>query len=240
MKEIRETKGIKEALRMVEAVHAATHPIGEIVGPAGVGKTFAARWMAGKFNGVRIPAWEGMSRYQMATEVARALGVAGPGQVDRLLAGRADPDPDSRRLVVVDEAAKLSWRVLELLRYLADETNLAVVLVGTEMYDRQFVGARTRDLLIQLGSRIGAKRVRLAHMDRAETYTYVLKPRFGELDKDIVTGFWQACRRGNYREADELAEECGRIMATNGMQTLTPAVLELAGKWMANRREVAE
>ena len=54
-------------------------------------------------------------------------------------------------------------------------------------------------------------------------------------DKEIVTAFWSLCRKGNYREAVELAHECRRIMETNQMQALTQAVLELAGKWMANR-----
>ena len=59
---------------------------------------------------------------------------------------------------------------------------------------------------------------------------------FGEsADKELVTTFWSVCRKGNYREAVELSEECRRIMEVNQMQALTPAVLELAGKWMANR-----
>jgi hypothetical protein len=113
---------------------------------------------------------------------------------------------------------------------------VAVLLIGTELYAQKFSEARTRPLLLQLGSRIGAKRVAARHLDRAETYAHVIRPWLGEVtDKDLVTAFWTGCRRGNYREAVELAEECRRIMAQNGMQALTPAVLELAAKWMANR-----
>ena len=43
------------------------------------------------------------------------------------------------------------------LRYIADECGFAVLLVGTELYERQFANARTKPLLLQLGRRIGAK-----------------------------------------------------------------------------------
>jgi type II secretory pathway predicted ATPase ExeA len=240
MQEIRETKFVKEATRLAEVVLSADHPIGEIVGPPGTGKSVAGRAVAAGIGayGLRIVAWEGITPYLIANEVAQQAGLEGAGAGQRLLANRIAPLAEPRRLLVVDEANKLNWRALELLRYLADECNLAILLIGTELYDRAFSHSRTRDLLLQLGSRIGAKRASSRHMDRAETYAHVFRPAFGDsADKDLVTAFWEGCRRGNYREAGELAAECKRIMATNAMQTLTAAVLELACKWMANRRQ---
>lgn len=238
--EIRETKGVRSALELAGVVMGAdTHPIGEITGAPGVGKTFAARHIAAKYGGARIPAWDGMSKYQMGNEIARAFGIQGPGQVDKLLSGRADPDPATRRLVLIDEANKLTWRVLELLRYLSDECNVAVLLCGTDLYTRQFVAPRTRELLVQLGSRIGAKRLEIKPLDRADTYTHAIRPVLGDVqDRELVTQFWQVSRRGNLREAYELANECKRLMAANGITALTQAVLDLAAQWMANRREV--
>jgi DNA transposition AAA+ family ATPase len=236
-RQIRETKTVKEALLIADAVMQATHPIGEIVGPPGTGKTFCGIAVAQRRGGMRLVSWEGMTRHQLAAEVARAIGLEGPGVVDRLLKSRAEPDQDTRRLIVLDEANKLGWRALELVRYLSDECNLAFLLIGTEMYTRKFTDGRTRDMLLQLGSRIGAKRITTRHMDRAETVAHVMFPKFGkDIDKEVATVFWQYARRGNFREAVELADECLRIMQTNNMQTLTPAVLELAQKWMANRQ----
>ena len=233
MKDIRETKAVKEALALADLVMASDNPIGEITGPAGTGKTMAGRAVAAKLGAIRIAAWDGMTRHQLLSAVAAAIGMEGPGSADRVLRRGADAE---RVMLVVDEANKLSWRVLETIRYLADECGFAVLLIGTELYTRKFTDARTRPLLVQLGSRIGAKRAGTRHLDRAETYAHVIRPAFGDItDKDLVTVFWQACRKGNYREAVELAEECRRIMAQNGMQALTPAVLELAAKWMANR-----
>lgn len=229
--EIRETKNIREALALAELVMASNNPIGEITGPAGTGKTISGRVIAERFQALRVSAWEGMTPHQFLLAVAQTLGIEGPGATNRVLGRRGE-----RRLLIVDEANKLSWRVLEVIRYLADECDLAVILIGTDLYTRKFTDARTKPLLVQLGSRIGAKRMSTRHLDRAETYAHVIRPIFGEiLDKDLVTNFWAGCRKGNFREAVELAEECQRIMAANQMQTLTPAVLELAIKWMANR-----
>ncbi len=235
---IRETKFVRQALTLAEVVAgSATCPIGEVVGAPGTGKSCAARAIVARLpRAVRMVAWDGMSKFQAGREVAQALGFDGAGAVDRMLATRLDPDPATRTLLVMDEANKLSWRVLELLRYLSDECNVGVLLVGTELYSRQFASARTRDLLLQLGSRIGAKRCQFGHLDRADAYTHVIKPRFGEVaDKDLVTRYWTVTRRGNLRECVELADECQRIMAANGVSTLTPAVLDVAAKWMANR-----
>jgi hypothetical protein len=233
---IRETKIVKEALALADLVLASEYPIGEITGPAGSGKSMAGRAICARLGALRVAAWDGMTRHQMLLTVADRMGIQGRGAVERLL---RRGDGGERQLLVVDEANKLGWRVLEVLRYLADECGIAVMLIGTELYSRKFTDARTRPLLLQLGSRIGAKRVEARHLDRAETYAHVIRPIFGDLtDKELVTGFWSMCRKGNFREAMELAGECQRIMTTNEMQTLTPAVLELAGKWMANRYAV--
>lgn len=236
MSEIRETRFIREALHLARIVCAAqASRIGEIIGPAGCGKTTAGHSIAATLGGVRVCAWDGVTRHQLARVVAHACDITGRGAVDRLLAGEV-----RGRLLVVDEANKLSWHPLELLRYLSDECGFSVILIGTDLFERQFSAARTRDMLLQLGSRIGAKRVRGGHLDRAETYAHCIKPRLGECaDRELVGAFWVATRRGNFREAVELAEECRRVMEANGFAQLTPAVVEAATKWMANRHAVA-
>lgn len=235
----RETKYMKEALLTAQRVLAADHPIGEITGSPGTGKTTAARAIAERHGGARIACWDGMTRHQVLREAAAQLGIEGAGAVDRLLAARCEADQASRRLLVVDEANKLNWRCLEALRYLADECNVAVLLVGTELYERQFASPRSRDYLVQLGSRIGAKRCRMGLLDRAETYAHALKPIVGEVtDREIVTRFWTASRRGVWRDALELAQECRAIMDAQGVTVLTMQVLDAAIAWSANRHAV--
>ena len=232
----RDTKYLKEALLTAQRVMAADHPIGEIVGSPGTGKTTAAKAVAERLHGARIACWGGMTRHQLLREAAAALGIEGHGAVDKLLSDRAEADPATRRLLVVDEANKLNWRGLEALRYLADECNVAVLLVGTELYERQFVSPKSRDYLVQLGSRIGAKRCRMGLLDRAETYAHVMRPILGDVaDKEVVTRFWIGARKGVWRDALELAQECRAIMEAQGVTTLTMQVLDAALAWSANR-----
>ena len=236
--EVRDTKFVKEALAVARLALEADNPIAEITGGTGSGKSTAAKRIVEVLGARRIACWDGISRHQLLKKAAEELGIEGAGAVDRLLMDAAE-EGAARRLLVVDEANKLNWRALEALRYLADECNVAVVLVGTEFYERQFTGARTRELLLQLGRRIGAKRTRMGHLDRAETYGHILKPICGDCsDKEIVTKFWHGCRKGNWGDGMELAKECRRLMEVHELPALNTAVLDAALAWTANRHAV--
>lgn len=238
--EIEKTKSVQDALQLaallVETDGAA---VGEIVGETGTGKTRAAHAVLAEFGGVRVCCHEGMTRYQLIARITAGLDIEGPSTRWLELLADYPAKTSTRPVLVVDEANKLKWQALEVLRYLADECGFAVLLVGTELYERQFSNARTRPLLLQLGRRIGAKRVRMGHLDRAETARFLLFPKFGEVDKEIVTRFWTGCRRGNWGEAVELSGECLRLARLNSTQTLTMGVLEAALNWFANRRDTA-
>ncbi len=236
--EVRDTRFVKEALAVTRLALEADNPIAEITGGTGSGKSTAAKRIVEVLGAKRIACWDGISRHQLLKKAAEALGIEGTGAVDRLLMDAVE-EGAARRMLVVDEANKLNWRALEALRYLADECNVAVVLVGTEFYERQFTGARTRELLLQLGRRIGAKRSRMGHLDRAETYSHILKPVCGDCaDKEIVTKFWHGCRKGNWGDGMELAQECRRLMAVHELPALNAAVLDAALAWTANRHAV--
>lgn len=236
--EVRDTKFVKEALAVARLALEADNPIAEITGGTGSGKSTAAKRIVEVLGAKRIACWDGISRHQLLKKAAEALGIEGTGAVDRLLMDAVE-EGAARRMLVVDEANKLNWRALEALRYLADECNVSVVLVGTEFYERQFTGARTRELLLQLGRRIGAKRSRMGHLDRAETYSHILKPLCGDCaDKEIVTKFWHGCRKGNWGDGMELAQECKRLMAVHELPALNAAVLDAALAWTANRHAV--
>lgn len=234
----RRTKFVQQAVSVAQLAMQSINAIAEITGTSGSGKTTAARHMARVLGGVRIACWDGMSRAQVLASVARALGIEGGNAAARLL-DRAHGQwaGQERQLIVVDEANKLNWRGLEALRYLADECHCAIVLVGTELYERQFSSQKTRELLLQLGRRIGARRVRMGALDRAACLAHVITPWCGGVaDAALVAKFWQACRRGNWGDAVELAAECQRLMQLHQVATLTAPVLEAAIAWSANSR----
>ena len=125
---------------------------------------------------------------------------------------------EQRPLLIVDEANKLGWRHLEYLRFLSDECGLAVLLIGTELYTRQFLTGRTRSLLLQLGRRIGAAVAS---------------------SKQLVSTFYKAARGGNFGDADELAKTCERIMKASDIAQLDANILQQAADWLANHRLAA-
>lgn len=238
---IAKTKTVKETLALASLLRATEcTPIGELVGDTGTGKSIAARAVSQELGGIRIVAFEGISRSQLLNALMQQLQLNFPAARHLDILGTWAKEQSTRPLLLVDEANKLNWRALEVLRYLADEGGWAIILIGTELYERQFASAHTRPLLLQLGRRIGAKRVKTGLLDRAETYTHILRPRLGDVaDKDVITAFWQGSRKGNWGEGVELADACARVMSANDIGALTPAVLESALAWTANRREVA-
>lgn len=232
------TRAVVAALEMAEIVRAAEDAaIGEIVGETGSGKTMAGRAIADAMSALRVAAWQGITRYQLIRAVADAAGVEAPAH--RLLPALAEwaAARGRRPVLLLDEANQLRWDALEVARYLSDECGFAVILIGTDLYEHRFSAAATRHLLLQLGRRIGAKRVRMAALDRAETYEHVIRPRFGEVaDKAVLQAFWEGARKGLWGDAVELADACARTARAAGAAVLTMPVVEAAVAWMATQR----
>lgn len=227
MKEYAQTPSMKKALALAQLLRQAEDAaIGELTGPTRIGKTAAGKHIAAQPRTVRICGYQGISPFKLAKTLKQTLALAGhDGPVEDY---PASVPGEGRPLLVVDECNKANWATLEALRYLADECGYAVLLIGTELYSRQFVDARTAPLLQQLNDRIGGKRVVMAPMDRAETLVHVLRPRFGEVDLKVATAFWQASRKGFWGPAIELAETCRRVLDANGLSTLDAQVLNSA------------
>ncbi len=236
-KEYAQTKSIKDAVKLAkQLVQAEDAAIGEVIGETGTGKSAAGLHLAQTIEqSWRICCYDGMGHDKLMRAIFKAVfgNAKGVADWENLLKEMAGDGP-ARPLLVVDECNSITWRILERLRYLADECGWAVLLVGTELYTNQFADARTKPLLKQLGRRIGAKRVKLKHLDRAETLKYILKPRFGEVDKEVLTKFWGGCRKGNWGEAVELANACKRVMDANNKTLLGMDVLNAAMADQAN------
>ncbi|MDM7321252.1 MAG: AAA family ATPase [Fervidobacterium sp.] len=237
--QVQRTKAVREAISLAKVVLTSNSPIGEITGETGTGKTMACYAIIEELGGVRVCAWEGITRTQLLNEVLRSLWLdpahsAQKALTDLVKYGRSARE---RILLIIDEANKLSWHNLELLRYLADEGGFALILVGTELYSKQFINEKTKPFLLQLGRRIGAKRHKMYNLSEAELAAYVIKPRFNGAaeNAELVKRFWEASRKGNWGEAVELAEECRRLLEVNSISTLTLEVLDLAIAWAANR-----
>jgi DNA transposition AAA+ family ATPase len=237
MIKIIETRHVRDALRMAQSVMDSleTGPIGQLVGESGTGKTRAGKYLVERMGAVRVCGSQGISNKVLAGKIATAFGVEkAPGSANSLI-GKLE-SLVAGKLLIVDETNHLRWQQLELLRYLADEAGMGLILVGTDLMDRPFKDGRTATYLAQLASRIGAKRVRFERvMALEEVAGYMIQPHFGKVDRATTHAFHKQSK-GYWRDAAELSSACRRVMETQGLEKLNAVVVEAAANWMAPAR----
>ena len=240
MTEIVETRQVRDALRMAQSVMDSleTGPIGQLVGESGTGKTRAGKILVERLGALRVCCLQGLSNKVLATKIHAAFGGEKTSDSANTLVSKLEGIV-AGRLLVVDEANHLRWQQLELLRYLADEAGMGLILVGTDLMDRPFKDGRTATYLAQLASRIGAKRVRFERLTAVEEVAgYMIQPHFGKVDKATANAFHKHAK-GYWRDAAELAAACRRVMEAEGLAKLSQAVVEAAASWMAPARLAA-
>lgn len=231
--DIIETAQISDALAMANSVMAARPDarIGQIIGASGTGKTAAGHFLADQLDAVRICAWSGIGRRAMLMALARKFDIAASGTCDTLteqliavVAGR---------MIIIDEANHLAWKVIEPLRIFVDEGGASLLLIGTDLLARTFNDARSQVYLAQMRRRIGAKRVRFEPIsDVKELAAYILQPRFGGVSQKTAETFMKLSG-GLWGEALELADACDRVMKAENITKLDDRLIRTAGAWMA-------
>ncbi|MCB9902538.1 MAG: AAA family ATPase [Planctomycetes bacterium] len=111
-------------------VHLA---MGEILGPAGVGKSITLRACAQKIPGsVYLRCSESTAQpLAFLRSLAAAIGVGQTGSMDLVMRRIVDRLSSSGRLLLLDEAQKLSKRTIDVLRDLHDMAEIPIVICGT-------------------------------------------------------------------------------------------------------------
>ena len=239
MNPVIETVAVQQALVLAHTLLSEpNNRVGKIDGKPGTGKSTIAHYLVKQLNAVRVCAYQGMSTKSLMMDLCVALGLDATSgtaatQIARLRAHVRN------RLVIVDEANHLKWPQLEGLRFLADEAGMALLLMGTDLMNRQFRTPQTGVYLAQLASRIGAKTLHLTRMRRIdEGQAYVLQPLFGTVERAVAKRFMQVSQ-GYWRDSLELARACQRLMAPHGLTHLTLEVIDTAAQWMAEGRRAS-
>ncbi|MHC8398810.1 AAA family ATPase [Pseudomonas sp. MDT1-17] len=236
MSKVIETQDVQEAFALAQTLLSAdSNRVGKIDGKPGTGKSTIAHYLVDRLNAVRVCAYQGMSTKSLMLDLCVALGLEVTTGTAAGLIARARPLVKNR-LVIVDEANHLKWPQLEGLRFLADEAGMALLLMGTDIMNRQFRTPQTGVYLAQLASRIGAKTLHLTRMRRIEEgQAYVLQPLFGKVERSTAKRFIQISQ-GYWRDSIELARACQRLMESNGLTQLTTDIIDTAAVWMTQAR----
>lgn len=135
-----------------------------VVGPPGIGKTLSLqrfRNEASREHGQRLIFFTpspSCTKRTLLIAVLKELGQPASGAADELAGAAVKALRHAQRMLVVDEANQLNTGALEMIRYLADNAGIPVVLAGTNVLLETFVrGDRRSQDLAQLYSRIAFK-----------------------------------------------------------------------------------
>lgn len=192
-----------------------------ITGPAGVGKTTAARMYAesGETRCYSVTAHNlmrpGDYLNALLDTMVQFRGWSIAERFEQVVKGyeyRAG-------LTVIDEADLLRVEVLELIRSLHDCSGAPVVLVGS----KRFPGILRKRGLDQLTSRLQFQAV-FAPMDLTE-----LRLALPDVDAEAVKLIHKASR-GNMRTLTMLMRNIDRIKQVNGLSDTTPEVIRAAAE----------
>jgi DNA transposition AAA+ family ATPase len=225
-----ETNDIKRAVALVNTVLESNDRIGRIIGASGSGKTTISEYLAANMDVIRITPWAGISRKGILQLVAQPLGISQHLSLDALMFQLREFLQTEQIIIVIDECNHLNWKHLEILRYLPDECNAALILSGTPLFEQLFNVGRSHVYLQQLKGRIGTKEIHLEPLRAKDVAAYVMQPRMEpqKVTQPLAKEFYRYTDKGNFRIATDLMGACERVMTTNQKAELTKEVIQAA------------
>lgn len=145
--------------------------IGYIFGRAGLGKTHAIREYIREYKGrgILVTAESGITAVGLIKRIARELKLDDSGNAETVKTRIRDAIKFTETIIIIDEGEHLKPAVIDLVRSIADQTGVGVVIAGTEslkslvfsqkkqyeyLYSRAVVNMTLKDLGIEDTSKI--------------------------------------------------------------------------------------
>lgn len=191
-------------------------------GPAGRGKTEAARHHAVNSDAVYIPPLNIRTPTMLLREMAFELGRIRPFRSEACLSVISEEMAKNRRLIIIDEADLLSFEILEMLRNLNERFACPVMLLGEEDLIGR-VAARRR-----ISSRM-RRRMEFSPISQHDiafffTKALELKP------SPEVAAFIQRRSNGDWRPVLTIAAALERAMRASNLNNLTLELVKNVAK----------
>lgn len=184
-----------------------------VTGPAGRGKTMAARRYAVRTDAIYVSPLSGIGRLMLVREICFDLCGLKPGRIETCLEFIGAEMARRRRLVLVDEADLLAFPVLEFLRNLNERLAMPLVLIGEEDLNGRIASRR------RISSRV-RRRLEFSPVGQAEIALLFKKALGKEISPGIATVI-QKFSRGDWRIVVTLASDVERAMKIGELEQIS-------------------
>ena len=189
-----------------------------VTGPAGRGKTEAARHYAVGGNAVYIPPMNIRSAPMVLREIAFELGGVRPMRSDACLAIIEEEMAKERRIIFIDEADLLAMAILEMLRNVNERYACPIVLIGEEGLKGKVESRR------RLGSRI-RRRMEFAPISQQDIGFFFKRCLNLKPAADVLAAIHKHCR-GDWRPVLTAAIGIERAMKASNAKEVTQEMID--------------
>lgn len=189
-----------------------------ITGPAGRGKSEAARHYVIQNNAVYIPPLNIRTPPMVLREICFELCKVKPTRSDTCLTLIAGEMAKKRRLIIVDEADLLSMPILEMMRNINERFACPIVLIGEEDLKGRVEKRR------RIASRI-RRRLEFSPVSQADITLFFKNA----LDLDVSPAVTAAIHRhsnGDWRPVITMAIAIERAMKASDIREITPELVQ--------------
>lgn len=194
-----------------------------VTGPAGRGKTEAARRYATQTEAIYIPPLNTRTPAMVLRELAFELAGVRPVRSEACLTVIGDEMRKDRRLIIIDEADLLAMQVLEMLRNVNERYACPILLIGEDDLKGRIASRR------RLVSRV-RRRLEFEQVTQKDV-AFFLQRSLGVKADPAVTAMIQQHGKGDWRPIVTAAIGIERAMTATGTKEIT---LEMAKNVLAN------
>jgi DNA transposition AAA+ family ATPase len=189
-----------------------------VTGPAGRGKTEAARHYAVHSTAVYIPPMNTRTPAMVLREIAFELGKVRPVRSEACLAVIGEEMAKDRRLIMIDEADLLAMQVLEMLRNVNERFACPVLLIGEDDLKGRIESRR------RLSSRI-RRRLEFAPVTQQDVAFFFKRSLDLKIAPDVAS-LVQKHGRGDWRPVLTAALGIERAMKASSLEECTAEMVK--------------
>jgi len=189
-----------------------------VTGPAGRGKSEAAKHYATQTEAIYIPPLNVRSPAMVLREIAFELSKVRPNRSETCLAIIGEEMAKDRRLIIIDEADLLSMQILEMLRNLNERYACPVILIGEDELKGRIASRR------RLSSRIRRK-LEFSPITQEDILFFISKTMNLKAGKDVAAMI-QRHSGGDWRPVLTLSVAIERAMTASGINEITAELVK--------------